>query len=74
MRIYVDRLGMAWWRDCYEVPEDENGNPDEKALQDAIDDRLKVEWSDLLGDTWEPSDQYQVYNEDWELIKENAND
>jgi len=69
MRIYVDRIGTVWWRDCYEIPADENGKPDEEALQDAIDDYLKPEWSEPLPETWESGDDYEVFNEEWNLIK-----
>lgn len=68
MKIYVDRIGTVWWRDCYEIPVDENGKYEE-ALQDAIDDCLKPEWSEPLSETWDPGDDYEVFDEDWNLIK-----
>lgn len=74
MKVFIDRLGKVWWRDCYEIPTDENGNLNEEILQDAIDDQIKSEWSEPLFGTWEPNDNYEVYNEDWDLIKEYPND
>lgn len=74
MKVFIDRLGRVWWRDCYEIPVDENGNLNEEILQDAIDEQIKSEWSEPLFETWEPDDNYEVYNEDWDLIKEYPND
>lgn len=74
MKVYVDRIGTVWWRDCYELPTDENGKLDEDMLQNAIDDVLEVEWSEPLPETWEEGDSYEVRDEKWNLIKEYPDD
>ena len=74
MKVIIDRSGKLWWRDCYEIPTDENGNLDEEVLQDAINEDLKAEWSEPIAETWMPEDDYEIYDEKFNLIKSYPND
>lgn len=70
MKVFIDKPGRIWWRDCYEIPVDEEGKLNEEILQDAIDEYIKPEWSEPLPETWESEDKYEVRNENWDLIRE----
>ena len=59
-QIIVSRKGTIWYNDYYEVPE-----INEKTIQACIDDSSEyfIE-SDCLYETWEPTGDIEVVNEE----------
>ena len=64
-KIYVQRKIEVWVEDIYHVED-----LSEETLEKAIDYGLDYEESETLWDTMEELGSVQIYDEDWNLIKE----
>ena len=64
-KIYVQRKIEVWVEDIYHVED-----LSEETLEKAINNGLDYEESETLWDTMEELGSVQIYDEDWNLIKE----
>lgn len=64
-KIYVQRKIEVWVEDIYHVED-----LFEETLEKAINNGLDYEESETLWDTMEELGSVQIYDEDWNLIKE----
>jgi hypothetical protein len=64
-KIYVQRKVEVWVEDIYHVED-----LSEETLEKAINNGLDYEESETLWDTMEELGSVQIYDEDWNLIKE----
>jgi hypothetical protein len=64
-KIYVQRKVEVWIEDIYHVED-----LSEETLEKAINNGLDYEESETLWDTMEELGSVQIYDEDWNLIKE----
>ena len=64
-KIYVQRKVEVWIEDIYHVED-----LSEETLEKAINNGLDYEESDTLWSTMEELGSVQIYDENWNLIKE----
>ena len=64
-KIYVQRKVEVWVEDIYHVED-----LSEETLEKAINNGLDYEESETLWDTMEELGPVQIYDENWNLIKE----
>ena len=64
-KIHVQRKIEVWVEDIYHVED-----LSEETLEKAINNGLDYEESETLWDTMEELGSVQIYDEDWNLIKE----
>ena len=64
-KIYVQRKIEVWVEDIYHVED-----LSEETLEKAINNGLDYEESETLWDTMEELGPVQIYDENWNLIKE----
>ena len=69
MIVTIFREGTITFRDTYDVPE-----INEKTLDECINDEKHFVESEMLYETWTPTGNYTVVNEDDEVIVENVED
>ena len=65
MKVFVDRKGIIWWRDCYEVPE-----INDEILETVINDDINPKWSEPLIGTWEDIGELEVLDENLNKLKD----